>query len=176
MPVLSRATPLINLERVNRPVGITKSGQVLHDAVLAGRRPRRTASRVPGSAGPAAAKRGIKDLLNSAASWNIASSTEERNTYNLHLLQIRINIALPREPRTRRLPQAWVRRPARNIGRDAPTRKEPDINRVLGRLRGEEAIVDGVKAGPVGRRRSVRDAAVGVGGLAWSGVVAVAYA
>lgn len=44
VPALSRATLLINLERVDRPVGITKSGWVVRDVVLAGRRLGRTAS------------------------------------------------------------------------------------------------------------------------------------
>lgn len=61
-PALSRATLLINLERVDGPVGITKRGRIVRHVVLAGRGLGGTAGRAPGGAGPIAAKRRIKNL------------------------------------------------------------------------------------------------------------------
>ena len=93
---------------------------------------------------------------------------------DIHVLEVSINVALPREPRHGGSPAARIGvGGSQEAGGDGGAGKEPDGYGSRGPFGGEEAAVGSIEAGAVGGERRIGDLAAGVFELLWGGDVAV---
>jgi len=89
-----------------------------------------------------------------------------RKTYNLLILEMVINVAIALELRDGRPPGRRIRISAREITRNIPTGKEPDIDITTGPLSGIDATADGVETIAVGLLILILNAAASIAALA----------
>ena len=118
---------LKDLHRIDKPIRLRERARVLLDVRLARTRLGLAAALGPHLPRPRPAERGVEN--------------------DIHVLEVRVDVAVARVPGERGAPLARVRGAGRDIGGDVLAREEPDGDGGAGPVGGVDAAADGVEAG-----------------------------
>ena len=144
-PLTGRNRILINPHASYHPIRLRHLLRVLSHILLTRRRSSRARTAFPDASGPLA--------------------TERRVENEVVVLEVIVDVALPRKLRRRLPPRTWVRRLGVNVRRDLRAGEEPDLDRAARPLRRVHAAAIGVEAGAERGAVRGRDTAARVLGL-----------
>ena len=168
---------LIDIQAVNRPESVRKSGWVVLHVIDAGiGEGRAVGARVPHFSGPIAAEVCIEDLVACflvviAAYGGWCGKEEEgfhrkdgerKRPHNLHVRKVTWDVAIPPILRDRLFPRRRVRCSSFEIWGRRPTREEPDADIATGPLHGNDTTSVGIEIVTVRFRVLVLNVAAGV--------------
>ena len=152
---LGGAAVLVDLERVDSPVGLLEVGGVVPHVIVAGAGLGGAGAGGPGVTGPVAAEGDIED--------------------DLQLVEVRVDVTVATtEAGGGGPPARRVRAAAGDVGRDAGVGEEPDVDIIAGPLGSVDTATGLVEAVTVGLGAAIQDGTARVGSLARGLDVAVA--